>query len=205
MVGYWLDTDTNDIHVIEWQTGQFVVTAVNDDQYGVYPVTSQLWDGSQLTWTYYVTDTGVSVTFTTISASGNNLYTTWSNDQGDSGDWTLIRTDSPYPQPAPVSSDQEAIPGLAGQWLDPDTSGTVTTIVWENGEYVITSIMNPDRGNNELTWYTWQDGTLSWEYCPENMYCITSQLVDVSGDSMTADWWWTDGGNSGTTTYQRVY
>ena len=207
--GSWLDTDTDVVHTIEWQNGEYVVTSAIDPEEGSYPVTYQSWSNNTLTWTYYRVSTDVSVTFETVSVNGDILSTNWTNSSGDSGTWDLERVSSPDPQTSSSSygdqgTGQEAIPGLAGNWLDPDTTGTITTIVWENGEYKITTISNPSRGVNELSWYTWENNVLSWEYCPENMHCITSQLVGVNGDSMTADWWWSDGGNGATTTYQRV-
>jgi hypothetical protein len=95
--GYWLYTKTNDVHVIEWQNNQYVVTAVNDDEYGSFAVTSQSWNGSALTWTYQVSYNDTSVTFTTVSVSGDSLYTNWSNNDGDSGTETLQRVSSPLP------------------------------------------------------------------------------------------------------------
>jgi hypothetical protein len=199
--GYWLDTETNDVHVIEWQNNQYVVTAVNDDEYGSFAVTSQYWDGSALTWTYQVSYNDTSVTFTTVSVSGDSLNTNWSNNDGDSGTETLQRVSSPIPS---ASVDQEPVPSLASRWLDPDTTGTVTTIEEQNGEYVVVSVINPDRGVNEVTSSSYSNGVLTWEYCPPNMHCITSESVSVTSDSLTATWSWSDGGNSGTTVYQRL-
>jgi len=95
--GYWLDTETSDVHVIEWQNGQYVVTAINDSEYGSFAVTSQSWNGSALTWTYQVSYNDSSVTFTTLSVSGDSLYTNWSTNGGDSGTETLQRVSSPIP------------------------------------------------------------------------------------------------------------
>ncbi|MCX6037626.1 MAG: hypothetical protein NTW99_07000 [Chloroflexi bacterium] len=95
--GYWLDTETNDVHVIEWQNNQYVVTAINNNEYGSFAVTSQSWNGSALTWTYQVSYNDTSVTFTTVSVSGDSLYTNWSTNGGDSGTETLQRVSSPIP------------------------------------------------------------------------------------------------------------
>ncbi len=99
----------------------------------------------------------------------------------------------------------EPMPGLAGAWIDPDSSGggTISTIVWENNEYVVTTVINPDRGPNELTSSTWSNGVLTWEYCPEGMHCITQSTVSLNGDALTVNWSWSDGGNSGTSDLQR--
>lgn len=93
---------------------------------------------------------------------------------------------------------------MAGRWNDPDTPGTVTTIEEQNGEFVVVSVINPSRGVNELTWSTYENGVLRWEYCPENMYCITSETVAVYDDTLVADWYWTEGGNGGTTYFERL-
>jgi len=91
---------------------------------------------------------------------------------------------------------------MAGKWLDPDTSGTVTTIVAQNGGYAVVSVINPNRGGNELTDTNWSNGVLTWTYCVPNGNCITSVTTSVSAN--TLDTTWTDDqGRSGTTTFQR--
>jgi hypothetical protein len=107
---------------------------------------------------------------------------------------------SPTVPPSPTAQP----PSMAGRWNDPDTPGTVTTIEERNGEYVVVSVINPDRGVNELTWTTYENGVLSWEYCPADMHCITSETVSVTSDTLTATWTWTDGGNGGTTYFERL-
>lgn len=99
----------------------------------------------------------------------------------------------------------EAIPGLAGAWIDPDSSGggTVSTIVWQNNEYTVVTVINTNRGPNEVTNSSWSNGVLTWEYCPEGMHCITQNTVSLNGDTLTVNWAWSDGGNSGTSDLQR--
>jgi hypothetical protein len=91
---------------------------------------------------------------------------------------------------------------LSGRWLDPDTTGTVTTIEWQITGYVVISIINPNRGGNELTWSTWSNGVFRWEYCVPSGPCITSE--SISDDTLIANWYWTGGGNSGATYYIRL-
>jgi hypothetical protein len=97
------------------------------------------------------------------------------------------------------------MPGLAGKWIDPDSSGggTVSTIAWQNGTYVVVSVINTGRGANEVTKSSWSNGVLTWEYCPSGMHCITQNTVSLNGDSLTVDWAWSDGGNSGTSVLNR--
>ncbi len=199
LAGYWLDTETNDVHVIEWQNGQYVVTAVNDDEYGQFTVTSQYWDGSTLTWTYKVSYNDTSVTFTTLSVSGDSLYTTWSNSTGSSGSETLQRVSSSVP---PVSASQEAIPGLAGHWLDTETND-VHTIEWMNGQYVVTSVIDDEYGEFAVTSQSWDGSTLTWTYkVSYNDTSVTFTTISVSGDSLYTTWS-NSTGSSGTETLQR--
>lgn len=99
----------------------------------------------------------------------------------------------------PPASDRS---GLVGEWLDPDT-GTVTTIVAQGETYAVESVINPNRGVNELTQTNWSNGVLTWTYCPEGMHCIVSSTVSVDATTLVATWAWADGGYSGTTTFSR--
>jgi hypothetical protein len=112
----------------------------------------------------------------------------------------------PTPTSAPLPSNNLGpMPGLVGKWIDPDSSGggTISTIAYQNGEYVVTSVINTGRGPNELTKSSWSNGVLTWEYCPSGMHCITQNTVSLSGDTLTVDWAWSDGGNSGTSPLHR--
>ena len=109
----------------------------------------------------------------------------------------------PTPTAAPQTGGQEPIPGLAGKWLDPDTSGTYHIIAWQNGQYVVTATMNPNRSGNEVTSSTWADGVLTWVYCVPNGACVTTQTVSVSGDNLETTWT-NDQQLSGTTTMTRM-
>jgi hypothetical protein len=198
--GYWLDTETNDVHVIQWQNGQYVVTAVNDNEYGSFAVTSQSWNGSALTWTYKVSYNDTSVTFTTVSVSGDSLYTDWSNTTGGSGTETLQRVSSSTP---PASTSQEPMPGLAGSWLDTDTQ-VVHTIELQNGQYVVVSAIDAEEGAYPITSQSWSNDTLTWTYKrPSTGTSVTFTTVSVSGDSLYTNWT-NDIGESGTWTLERT-
>jgi hypothetical protein len=101
------------------------------------------------------------------------------------------------------SSSNGPMSGLVGKWKDPDTTGTITTIAWQNNEYVVVSVINPDRGGNEVTESKWANNVLTWTYCPPQMYCITSDSVSVSGDTLNANWT-SEHGDTGTTAFSRV-
>jgi hypothetical protein len=103
-------------------------------------------------------------------------------------------------------SNKEAIPGLAGKWLDPDTvDEDIHTIAWQGDKYEVTSSVS--SVNNEvytLTSQSWQNGTLTWTYyVPSNQVSVTTETVRVSGDSLLTKWS-NDTGDSGRTTMQRV-
>jgi hypothetical protein len=109
----------------------------------------------------------------------------------------------PTPTSVPPSGNQEPMPGLAGQWLDPDTSGTYHIIAWQSGQYVVTATMNPNRGGNEVTSSTWANGVLTWTYCVPDGACVTTETVSVSGDNLETNWS-NDQGLSGSTTLTRM-
>ncbi len=92
---------------------------------------------------------------------------------------------------------------MIGSWLDPDTSGTVTTIMGLGGGLTISSVVNPDRGGNEYFFSNWQNDVLSWVYCVPKGACFSTSTTSVSGDQLVTNWQ-DDSGNSGTTTFQRV-
>jgi hypothetical protein len=108
---------------------------------------------------------------------------------------SLVPTSTAQPQPAAGAS-------MAGKWLDPDTTGTITTITSQNGGYAVVSVINPDRGQNELTKTSWSNGVLTWTYCISGGNCITSVTVSVNSTSLETTWS-DDRGYSGTTTFQR--
>jgi hypothetical protein len=200
LAGSWLDPDTTGtVTTIEQQGDGYVVVDVSNPNRGGNELTDQNWDGSSLTWTYCVPD-GACVTNQTISVSGDSLYVSWSNDQGSSGNTTMQRTSGPgTTQPGTDLSYQDMI----GKWLDPDTTGTVTTIMGLDGGLAVESVINPNRGGNELTEDNWDGSVLTWTYCIPDGNCITSQTVYVDGDSLYTTWT-DDRGYSGTTTFQRL-
>jgi hypothetical protein len=199
MIGSWLDPDTNgDVTTIFGLEGGLAVDSVINPDDGSYELTDQKWDGAVLSWTYCVTN-GPCVSVETTGVDGDALYTNWSNDNGDSGSTTLTRVTDDT-QGGNTGVDWSL---LAGHWLDPDTTGTITTIEAKGDGYEVVSVMNPGRGVNELTESKWENGVLSWTYCPESMHCIVSSTVSVDETTLAADWGWADGGNGGTTYFVR--
>jgi hypothetical protein len=83
--GKWMDTQENTLHTIEWTGSTYHVVSSVDDTHGNCPVTSENWNGSTFTWTYYVADTDVSVTLEATSVSGSSMYNNWWSTNGNSG------------------------------------------------------------------------------------------------------------------------
>jgi hypothetical protein len=202
LAGYWLDTDTQVVHTIEWQNGQYVVISAIDAEDGSYPINDQSWSNNTLTWTYTRPSTGTSVTFKTVSVNGDILSTTWTNSLGDSGTWDLERVSSPIPSTS-TTGGQEPIPGLAGYWLDTDTE-VVHTIEWQNGQYVVISAIDATEGSYPINDQSWSNNTLSWTYTrPSTGTSVTFVTVSVNGDILNTTW--TNSlGDSGTWDLQRA-
>ena len=99
-------------------------------------------------------------------------------------------------------SGQETMPGLAGTWQDPDTSDTFI-IAWQNGQYVVTSV-TWEGTSYSITSQSWNGSALTWSYDDTDLsLTVTHTTTSLSGDSLHADWSWSDG-SSGTETLGRV-
>ncbi len=92
LAGTWHNPGTNDVYEIAWQNNQYVVLSCTW-QGSSYLITSQSWTGSSLIWSYYDSDMSLTVTLTTTSLSGDNLYVDWSLSDGSSGSTSLLRGD----------------------------------------------------------------------------------------------------------------
>jgi hypothetical protein len=203
LAGTWHDPDTNDVFQVAWQGGQYVVTSVTW-QGTSYSITSQSWDGSNLSWSYFDSTLNLTVTHTTTSLSGDSLYANWSYSDGSSGTETLARGEPPAATPTiqpPVN--QEAMPGLAGKWQDPETTDTAT-VVWQNNTYVVTSVIWQTHSYT-ITSQSWDGSKLTWSYYDTDLSLTTTySTTGLSGDYLYVDWYYSDGSGSGTETLSRV-
>jgi hypothetical protein len=99
-------------------------------------------------------------------------------------------------------SGQEAMPGLAGTWQDPQTSDTYV-IAWQNGQYVVTSV-TWEGTSYSITSQSWSGSSLTWSYYDTDLsLTVTITTTSISGDSLYINWSYSDGG-SGTETFGRV-
>jgi len=90
LAGTWRDPETTDTFVVVWQNGQYVVTSVTWEGTS-YTIVDQSWANDSLTWSYYDPDIVRTVTYSTTSLDGDNLYVNWSYDDGSNGTETLGR------------------------------------------------------------------------------------------------------------------
>jgi hypothetical protein len=99
-------------------------------------------------------------------------------------------------------SGQEAMPGLAGTWKDPQTSDTYV-IAWQNGQYVVTSVTWEGTSYSILS-QSWSSSALTWTYDDTDLNLkVTITTTSLSGDSLNVNWSYSDG-TSGTETFGRV-
>jgi hypothetical protein len=98
---------------------------------------------------------------------------------------------------------QEAMPGLAGTWQDPQTFDTFV-IAWLNNQYVVQSVVY-EGTTYKVTSQSWADNSLKWTYyIPDSTVTLSYQTTSLSGDSLITNWW-NDQGASGTETLGRVH
>ena len=93
--GYWQISAR--VITIAWQDNQYMVTGITDASEGSLEVIGQSWNGSSLSFTYNQPSSDTSITYTTISVSGDKLFASWSNTDGDSGTLILLRVASGSP------------------------------------------------------------------------------------------------------------
>jgi hypothetical protein len=199
--GAWRDPETNDVHTIVWTNDQYLVSSTIAPDGTSYPVTRQDWSNGILTWTYSVPG-GAVVTFVVQYVSGDNLFTTWSNDQSSSGTETLNRVSASSSNPGVnPSNSNEAVPGLAGKWEDPETND-VHTVVWLGDSYEVVSTIAPGGASYPVTAQDWSNGVLTWTYSVQGGSVVTFVVQSVSGDNLYTTW--SNQSSSGTETLHRV-
>ncbi len=102
----------------------------------------------------------------------------------------------------PTSSSQEAIPGLAGTWQDPDT-GDQVMITWQGNTYVVASV-TWQGDTYSISSQAWNGKSLSWTYDDTDLgLTVTYTTTSLSGSDLNAVWSYSDG-TSGPVTLTRV-
>lgn len=106
----------------------------------------------------------------------------------------------PTPTVAPPPN---PLPGLEGQWQDPETL-FIFTISSIGDTYQVTAVVDSDSASVPVADQSWDGTTLTWSIAnAANDYTLTYETVSINGDSLFTNWSANDGG-SGTETLLRV-
>ena len=91
---------------------------------------------------------------------------------------------------------------MAGYWED--NVNNVTEIEYQNDQYVaVTNYYTlASSSQNALVSSSYENGVLTWKYCPPAKPCITMQTVSFNGDTLDVTWT-NDNGESGQMTLTR--
>ena len=94
MAGYWADPDNN-VTTIEAQGNNFVVMTVYDlnQAKGQNLLVSTSYWNRMLTWRYCPAPKPCMTLQATSYRGGDSMDVTWTNDKGETGQWTLKRVD----------------------------------------------------------------------------------------------------------------
>jgi hypothetical protein len=92
---------------------------------------------------------------------------------------------------------------LAGVWFNPMTHSE-TTIVWEDDEFKVVSVVDTDDGEvRPVQESDWNGTRIRWTYyVPSTDYTVTFTMTSLEGDQLYCDWF-NDHDRSGTRTLQR--
>ena len=92
---------------------------------------------------------------------------------------------------------------LQGVWFNPSTHD-LTTILWENDQFEVVSIVDTDDGEvMRVTSSDWDGTRIRWSYyVPSTTYNVTFTMTSLVGDNLNCDWF-NDHDMSGTRTFQR--
>ncbi len=92
---------------------------------------------------------------------------------------------------------------LAGVWFNPMTHSE-TTIVWEDDEFKVVSVIDTDDGEvRPIQESDWNGTRIRWTYyVPSTDYTVTFTMESLEGNSLHCSWF-NDHDRSGTRTLQR--
>jgi hypothetical protein len=89
---------------------------------------------------------------------------------------------------AACSSGPATPASMAGYWMDNDNN--VTKIEYQNGQYlaVTTYYTVSSSSQNSLVSSSYENGVVTWKYCPPAKVCITMKTVSFNGDTLDVTW-----------------
>jgi hypothetical protein len=92
LAGQWYNSTTTTMTTIIWTGYEFMVASMYDtEDREIRPVTLSEWDGTRITWSYYLEANDLTITYTMTSLVGNQLNCEWTNTSGGSGTRSLER------------------------------------------------------------------------------------------------------------------
>ncbi len=81
----------------------------------------------------------------------------------------------------------EALPGLAGNWQDPQTK-LVHTIAWKaDGGYAVLYVLDATHAARRIESQSWSNGRLTWAYS-DSGETTTFEAGDLHGDQLEVSW-----------------
>jgi len=206
LAGYWQDGSR--VFTIEWQSNQYILTAITASGSSTRTLVSQSWNGSSLTWTYTYSDenSNSTITFTTVSISGDTLSADYSSSDGESSVHFLRRNSSPTPS----YNDLPYSDGFSSSSTGWDVYDTAEDGVgYENGYYFVISRTNQYSSYGEAYLFI-GDSVTEVDATPVsgpsnnnfsyNVGCriqsnADGYLFEITGDGYFAVGYYTGGGN----------
>ncbi|HEY70496.1 MAG TPA: hypothetical protein G4O08_07940 [Anaerolineae bacterium] len=92
LAGEWYNSVTTTVTTIVWEDDEFRVVSMYDtEDQEDRPITFSEWDGTRITWSYYLESNGLTITYTMTSLVGDNLNCDWVNTNNATGTRTLTR------------------------------------------------------------------------------------------------------------------
>ena len=92
---------------------------------------------------------------------------------------------------------------MAGFWADPDENVTTIKSQADGFVAVTTYYLVASYSQNSLVSSSWENGVLTWKYCPPSKSCLTVKTVSFNGNNMDVTWTNAEG-KTGTMTLKRV-
>jgi hypothetical protein len=83
LAGVWRDPSTFSETTIVAKGSDFEVASVVDDDGEAYEIIEQSWDGSTISWTYYVPSTGYTVTMESTAIHQDTIECKWWGTAGE--------------------------------------------------------------------------------------------------------------------------
>jgi|GEM_PF-1511184 len=179
--GVWADETISAYFYIYLVGGTPTVTYCYDtDEEDNYEITDQSWQNGKLTWSIYIAQNDVTLTYATTGLEDGNLHTDWWNSADASGSGDLLFVSNPLLK----ASD------LYGAWTDTDINVRFTIEAGSKGP-TVTSAYDTDIADNlVVTDCSWKNGVLAWSiYLYETEVAVTYWANAISNGRLVTSWY----------------